>query len=298
MMITASSRQLSLLPMLLLLAAMASFQLGASLATNLMNHSNPFVATALRQGFSALFLIIWVRLWRFDWRGVKLGPLVIYGLSLSLMNLTFYMAIARIPLGIAVAIEFIGPLFVGIISSRKPLDFLWILVATLGLALLLPITQFSSNLDVKGILFAILAAIGWALYIISGHHLGKNIAGLNAVAIGMAISAFITIPLGVWQSGEMTLSAIEFLGYGAVLGLLSSAIPYSIEMFALKKLQRRSFSLLMSLEPALAALVGAFLLSQVLGLPQKVAIGLIILASVGSSYYSEGKPVNDEIIVQ
>lgn len=286
------------LPMLLLLAAMASFQLGASLATDLMKHSNPFVATGLRQGFSALFLFFFVRLWRFDWRGVKLGALVIYGLSLTLMNLAFYMAIARIPLGIAVAIEFIGPLFVGIISSRRPLDFLWILVAALGLLLLLPITNFSAHLDPAGIFYALLAAIGWAIYILSGHHLGKNFEGLNAVAIGMCISALVTIPLGVWQSGELTLPMTQFILYGAILGLLSSAIPYSIEMFALKRLPRRSFSLLMSLEPALAALVGALLLSQTLGLPQKLAIGLIILASIGSSYYSEDKAVNDKIIVQ
>jgi len=284
--------------MLLLLAAMASFQLGASLATDLMKSSNPFVATAMRQGFSALFLFFFVRLWKFDWRGVKLRALAIYGLSLTLMNLTFYMAIERIPLGIAVAIEFIGPLFVGIVSSRKPLDFLWILVAASGLILLLPISGFSAHLDVSGVLYAVLAAIGWAIYILSGHHLGKKFDGLNAVAIGMVISAVITISLGVWQSEGVKLSLAEFIGYGAVLGLLSSAIPYSMEMLALKKLPRRNFSLLMSLEPVLAALVGAFLLAQTLGLAQKAAIALIIMASIGSSYYSEDKAVNDKIIVQ
>lgn len=267
---------------LLLIGAMASFQIGASFATHLMQEIGPYAATALRQGFSALFMFFIARLWRFDWTGVKPIPLIMYGFALGLMNLAFYVAIMRVPLGVVVAIEFTGPLFVGLISSRRLLDYLWIGLAVIGLAILLPFNQFSKDLDKIGILCAILAAIGWAGYIYWGHHLGKNIEGLNAVAIGIIISSFVTVPWGVIDAGAKLISPNIIL-FGIILALLSSAIPYSIEMMALKKLSRQNFSLLMSLEPAFAALAGALILGQILNPLQMLAVGLIVSASIGST---------------
>lgn len=275
---------------LLLIGAMASFQIGASFATTLMQEIGPFAATALRQGFSALFLFFIARLWKFDWTGVKLVPLIMYGLALGLMNLAFYVAITRVPLGIVVAIEFTGPLFVGLISSRRPIDFLWIAFAALGLLILLPFNQFSKDLDKIGIACAVLAAIGWAAYIYWGHHLGKNIEGLSAVAIGILISSMVTVPWGIIDAGEKLLSP-NILMFGIILALLSSAIPYSIEMMALKKLTRQNFSLLMSLEPAFAALAGAILLNQILNPLQMIAVSLIVLASIGSTIFNQTEQV-------
>lgn len=273
---------------LLLIMAMASFQLGASFATDLIKDVGPYAATGLRQGFSALFMFFFARLWRFDFTGVKLWPLLIYGLALGLMNLAFYVAIARIPLGVVVAIEFTGPLFIGLISSRRPLDFVWIAFGAIGLFILLPLSEFSKDLDKIGVLCAILAAIGWGAYIYAGHSLGKSVEGLSAVAIGILISSAITVPLGFIDAGPK-MFAPEILWFGIGLALLSSAIPYSIEMMALKKLSRQNFSLLMSLEPAFASLAGAFLLKQILNPFQIFAIALIVAASIGSTIWGEQK---------
>ena len=220
--------------LLLLIMAMASFQLGASFATGLINDIGPFAATGLRQGFSAVFMFFIAQMWRFDWQGIKLRPLIIYGFALGLMNLAFYIAIVRIPWGVVVAIEFTGPLFIGLISSRRPLDFLWITFASIGLFILLPFNEFSKDLDKIGVLCAVLAAIGWGIYIYAGHHLGKSAEGLGAVAIGIFISSLVTVPWGIIDAGTKLLS-LNVLFFGAALALLSSAIPYSIEMIGTKK---------------------------------------------------------------
>lgn len=276
---------------------MVSFQLGAGFATKLMQETGPYAATALRQGFSALFMFFFAKLWKFDFKGISFKALLLYGFSLALMNLCFYIAIDRIPLGVAVAIEFTGPLLVGLISSRKPIDFLWIILAAIGLYLLMPISNFSAHLDPFGVFMAFMAAIGWALYILSGHHLGKKFDGLSAVAIGISISCIFTIPAAIAIDGSLNIFTPKFLFWGLLLGLMSNAIPYSIEMMALKKLSRQSFSLLMSLEPAFAAIAGAILLMQKLDFVQIIAICFVMIASFGSAYFQRQEKTIEEIIL-
>ena len=279
---------------LLLILSMMFFQGGAGFATFLMKETGPYGATALRQVFSLVSMIFIARMWKIDFSKIDLKKFLAYGISLGLMNLTFYIAIERIPLGVAVAIEFSGPLFVSLISSRKPLDFVWVLLACVGLYFLMPISQFGAHLDKFGVLCAVLAAIGWAGYIIAGHRLGKDYDGLTAVALGIFVSSLFTVPIGIVNAGAVLFEP-KILLFGLALGLLTNAIPYSIEMMALKQLSRQSFSLLMSLEPAFAALAGAIILSQNLGLIQIIAIALIIFATIGSTLSHKDKPVVEEL---
>jgi inner membrane transporter RhtA len=193
-----------------------------------------------------------------------------------------------LPLGITVAIEFTGPLAVAVLSSRRPIDFLWIVLAVAGLALLLPIAHTQANVDAKGVLFAFGAGACWALYIVFGKRAGADY-GPQAVALGSVIASIIVIPIGVAEAGSTLLSATA-LRYGAAIALLSTALPYTLEMIALTRLPARTFGILMSIEPVFGALVGWLMLHEQLALAQWIAIGMIILASVGTTWSASAQP--------
>ena len=268
---------------LILMSSMLFFQVGGSFATMLMKDIGPFGATALRQFFSAIALVIIARLWKVDFKKIKIVKIIPYGLFLGLMNLTFYIAIDRIPLGIAVAIEFAGPLLVGIISSRRATDFVWVAFACIGLYFLMPFSMFTGEkLDTIGVIAAVVSAIGWGGYIITGHKISHEIDGNTAVAIGIIVASFVTVPLGIFDTG-VKLFEPSILLFGLALGLLTNAIPYAIEMMALKRLSRQTFSLTLALEPAFGAIAGMFLLHQKLEIFQALGIGLIIVATIGST---------------
>ncbi|MCO6539727.1 MAG: EamA family transporter [Gilliamella sp.] len=267
-------------PVLLIFISMISVQGSASIAKYLFPVLGPEGMTAWRLFFSAIMLILIFKPWRKTLTKQALKYIFLYGISIGCMNLAFYNAIARIPLGIAVAIELTGPIMVAMCSSRKVLDFIWLGVAIIGLAMLLPIEQASSNLDPKGILFALLAGSGWACYILFGRK-ASTIYGSASVAIGSVIASCFLFPIGIWQSGS-TMFSLELLPMVFLVSLLASAIPYGLDMIALPKLPAQTFSTLMSLSPVFAALSGLIVLHEQLTHYQCLAIIFIITSSIGT----------------
>ena len=266
------------LPILALVAAMVSIQSGAALAKGLFPVVGAAGVTTLRVGFSALILLTVWRPWRRSPERGEIGAIALYGAALGLMNLLFYLALRTIPLGVAVAIEFTGPLAVALFGSRRALDFAWIGLAVLGLGLLLPLGE-TSTLDPTGAALALGAGLCWAGYIVFGQRAGRA-GGGRAVALGMAVAALVVAPVGIAEAGADLLVPAT-LGTGLVIAVMSSALPYSLEMFALTRLPRPAFGVLMSLEPAVAALAALALLGERLTLVQWGAIGCIVAASAG-----------------
>jgi inner membrane transporter RhtA len=270
----------------MLLISMVSYQCGASLAKHLFPQVGAQGATAYRLGLSALLLLLWRRPWRRsgtsqntarrDWRALW-G----YGLSMGAMNLVFYMSLRTIPLGIAVALEFTGPLALALFGSRRLLDFVWIALVVAGLALLLPLRGQMHALDPVGVMYALAAGVGWALYIVLGKKAGAA-HGADAVTLGTSVGALLAIPFGIAHAGSALLSP-ALLPYALGVAVLSSALPYSLEMVALTRLPARTFSTLLSLEPAIAALAGVALLGERLSLLQWLAIVTIIVAAAGTA---------------
>ena len=204
-----------------------------------------------------------------------------YGVSLGGMNYLFYLSIQTVPLGIAVALEFTGPLAVALFSSRRPVDFVWVVLAVLGLWFLLPLGQDVSHVDLTGCALALGAGACWAIYILSGQRAGAE-HGPATVAIGSLIAALIFVPIGALQAGE-ALWHWSVIPLGLAVAILSTALPYSLEMIALTRLPTRPFGTLMSMEPALAAVSGMIFLGETLTPIQLLALGAIIAASMGST---------------
>lgn len=267
-----------LLSVIALVTGMVSLQCGATFAKSLFPVVGAAGTSSLRVGFSALILIAVWRPWRRSLSLRQGGWIALYGAALGAMNLLFYLALARLPLGPAVAIEFVGPLAVALIASRRGSDFLWIGLAVLGLVLLLPIAT-TDGLDPIGVLLDLGAATAWALYILFGQRAGR-IDGGQAVSLGMLTAAAVIAPFGLAEAGS-TLSAPSVMLAGLAVALMSSALPYSLEMVALRRLDRKSFGVLMSLEPAVAACAGLTLLGERISLVQWLAIGLVMTASAG-----------------
>ena len=286
-----SSRHAELITMLAILGAVTALGLGTSWAKHSLF---PVVGaqgtTAVRVGFSALLLLLFWRPWRWTLSGQEARTVALYGAALGAMNLCFYMSLRSIPFGLAVAIEFAGPLAVALFSSRRPLDFLWVLLAAAGLALLLPLGHDVSTLDPAGVLFALAAAVFWATYIIFGKRASHLHAG-HSVSLGLFVAALVVVPVGVAHAGGALLSPV-ILATGLGVALISSAIPISLEMVALKRLSPQAFGIMASMEPAVAALLALALLGEYLSAIQWLAIALIVAASVGSSVTAQrGKRV-------
>lgn len=260
------------------LAGILSVQIGAALAKQLFGTIGSAGTVALRLFFAAaVLLVVWrptFRIGRPAWTAV-----IGYGLVLGAMNLCFYLALAEIPLGIVVTIEFLGPLAVAIGGSRRWLDGLWALFAAGGVVLL---TEGRGDLPLMGILFALGAAVCWGSYILLGAALGRHTSDGGGLALGMALAAVVVAPVGIVDSGTALLEPwVLIVGLG--VALLSSVIPYSLELEALRRIPPRVFGVLMSLEPAVAAMVGLVVLGEVLGTQQWVAVLLVVVASVGAT---------------
>lgn len=271
------------------LLAMVTIQSGASIAKQLFPVIGPAGTTALRVGFSALMLWLVFRPWRQLPQGRNWRAVIVYGLCLGGMNLLFYMAIARIPLGIGVALEFTGPLAVALFSSRRRLDLLWVALALGGILLLLPDMRSVDALDPVGVMLALGAGACWAGYILFGQRAGNLASGGITVALGMTVAACFLVPIGLASAGT-ALFSWQVIPLAIAVAALSSALPYSLEMVALKNLPAQSFSVLMSLEPAIAAMAGFLLLSELLSVTQWLAILLVIGASLGSTLSGQKKP--------
>jgi inner membrane transporter RhtA len=270
-----------MLPVLLLLVAMFSIQLGASMAKSLFPVVGAMGATSLRLGFGTLLLWLVLRPWRMPWRTLPWRMLLGYGISLGVMNSLFYLALQTVPLGIAIALEFTGPLGLALLGSRRLRDVGWVVLAVAGLLLLVPWSSQAAALDPVGAACALGAGVCWALYIVFGQKAGAD-HGAQTVALGAAIAAAVAVPWGVIESG-MALLAPALLPVGLGVAVLSMALPYSLEMFALTRLPVRTFGMLMSLEPAIGALCGFAFLHEHLGPLQWIAIIAVVVASAGAT---------------
>jgi inner membrane transporter RhtA len=263
------------------LLSIVSVQGGAAIAKGIFPVLGAVATSSLRIVLSAIILVIFNRpnvrnLTRAQWKAVAL-----YGLTLGAMNIIFYMAIARIPLGLGVALEFIGPLVIALTGSKRAIDFLWVVLAAAGIILIEP---WSNNgIDVVGVLLALLAGAFWAAYILIGGRISQIMDGSKAVTIGMIFASALVLPIAMAE-GLLTRLRPGMLVSGLWLALLSSAIPFSLEMKALKKIPAKTFSILMSLEPAVAALCGLVFLHEYLTLYEWLAVALIIVASAGATF--------------
>lgn len=285
------------LPVLAVLGSIVSLTVGTSYGKALFETIGAGGTAAYRVVFAAIILMCVWRPWRFAVTAADRWAIVRYGITIGVMNFFFYQAINRLPLGIAIAIEFTGPLAVAVLSSRRVLDFVWVALTVLGLVLILPLhvssphpisTLSSSGLDPLGVVFAFVAALMWALYIVFGKRV-SHLHGGAVAAWGMVAGSVVIVPLAAMESG-LRLWAPHLIPAALVLAVASSAVPYTLEMFALKRLPKNTFSILLSLEPAVGALTGFVVLHEVLSWQQWVAIACIMSASVGAAMQAR-KPV-------
>ena len=271
-------------PIPAVLFAIISVQSGAAIAKTLFPAIGAAGTASLRIGISAIILLAVYRP-----NLLKITPnqwkiVIPYGLSLGAMNLIFYLAIERIPIGLAVTLEFIGPLVVAVIGSKRLIDYLWVLLAAIGIVLIAP---WSNNgIDLLGVLFALLAGALWAAYIVLGTKVSKIMKGGDAVATGMLFAYILIVPFGILENGLTNLTP-TFLYLGIALALLSSAIPFTLEMKALAQLPARTFSILMSLEPAAASIFAFIFLQEYLTFNEILAVVFVVIASVGSTITSK-----------
>ncbi|EMW2199378.1 threonine/homoserine exporter RhtA [Enterobacter hormaechei] len=281
------------MPVAVILIAMMSIQSGASLAKSLFPLVGAPGVTALRIALGTLILVVVFKPWRLRFKKEQRLPLLFYGLALGGMNYMFYLSIQTIPLGIAVALEFTGPLAVALFSSRRPVDFIWVVLAVLGLWFLLPLGQSVSQIDLTGAALALGAGACWAVYILTGQRAGEE-HGPATVALGSLIAAVIFVPIGMAQATD-SIWQWSILPVGLAVAILSTALPYSLEMIALTRLPTRIFGTLMSMEPALAAISGMIFLGETLTLVQTLALCSIIAASMGSTLTIRPEPKVEKI---
>ncbi|MEH1012490.1 EamA family transporter [Micromonospora sp. CPCC 206060] len=277
--LTAVSRPDAVPPPLLMLLGMVSTQVGAAVAKQLFSATSPGGTTTLRLGLGALVLLVTARpALRLTWRA--LGLVVAFGVAMAVMNLTFYAALSRVPLGVAVTVGFAGPLVVSLLGSRRWSDVVWAVLAGTGVLLLAGLG--GTRMDALGLLLCGLTAVGWAGYVLLGKAMSGHVDGGRGLALGMAVGALCVLPFGVVTDGAGLLDPrILLLGLG--VALLSSVLPYSAELAALRRMPARVFAILLSLEPAVAALIGVVLLHELLAWSQVAGIGCVMGAALGAT---------------
>ena len=277
---TAPPRRGAASPVLLVLVAIASVQVGSALAKLLFDEVGPGGMVMLRLLLAAVVLVV---IWRPSPRGFsrrELGLIVAFGLVLAGMNFAFYSSLNRIPLGVAVTFEFVGPLGVAVLGSRRALDLVWVALAAAGILLL---SDFgSADLDALGVAFALIAGAFWAAYILLSVRVGRVLPGGQGLALAMVVGSVALLPVGVADAGSNLLVG-WILAAALGVAILSSAVPYSLELEALRHMPAGVFGVLMSLEPAMAALAGFVVLDETLVGREIVAILLVVAASAGAA---------------
>ncbi len=274
----------------LVLGGIVSIQFGAAFAATLFDELGAAGVSLLRLGFAALVLLAVWRPRPSAHAPADLRLAVVFGVCLGLMNLTFYEAVARIPLGIAVTVEFIGPLGVAVFASRRPRDFAWVVLAALGIVLL---ADPGGDVALGGVALAATAGAFWAAYILLAARAGQRFSGGTGLAIAMSVAALVPVVPGISTAGGDLLRP-EFLAVGLTVALLSSVVPYTLETEALRRLPAGVFGVLMSLEPAVAALAGFLVLDQGLDARELLAILLVIAASAGATRFAAPVPAPPE----
>jgi inner membrane transporter RhtA len=276
----------------LVVAGVSSVQLGAAIAKSLFDELTPTGLVMLRLVFGALILGLLFRPRVRERSSRELQLALAFGLTLVTMNFCFYQAIDRIPLGIAVTLEFVGPLGVALVGSRRSSDFLWVAMAASGIALLAP--GIGEGLDAVGVAFALGAGVLWAAYITLSIHVGRAYSGPTGLVLAMAVGALVALPFGIASAGSALLQP-ELLAAAFAVAVLSAALPWSLELEALRRMPAHVFGVLMSLEPAIGALVGFLVLGERIGLRAVTAIALVVIASAGAARGARTAPAPRDV---
>jgi inner membrane transporter RhtA len=271
-------------PVVLVLGSMLSLQFGAAIATRLFDEVGSAGASALRLGLAAVILLAWARPDVRAWSPERQRSVLLLGLSMAVMNAAFYEAVSRLPLGAAITIEFLGPLGLAVALTRRWRELVFVGMALAGVALLGWGQHGSADgaLDPIGVAAALVAATFWAAYILAGSRLATTEPGIGSLAGACAVAAVVVVPVGVVASGSALLD-LRVLALGLAMAVLASVVPYSFELRALERMAKRTFSILVALEPAIGALVGAVLLGQHLGVVSLVGVALVVAAGIGAT---------------
>ncbi|PZO14066.1 MAG: EamA family transporter [Leptolyngbya foveolarum] len=274
-------------PIGLLLCSILFVQFGSALAKSLFGELGPWGVVSLRVSFSALFFFV---VWRLKWNAKireNIGSIIAFGLILAAMNSAFYAAIDRIPLGIAITLEFTGPLGLAVLKSQRWLDLFWAMLAIAGISLLAPINGFT--IDLLGMGLALLAGVFWAIYILLAAKVGARLSGIEGLAWALVVSTIILLPIGIATTGSALLNP-KLLALGAGVALLSTAIPYSFEMTALRSLPIKVFSIMLSLEPMAGVIAGLLILQEKLSVRAIAACLLVSIAAAGAARFNPTPP--------
>lgn len=276
-----------LLPILAVVCAMAAFQVGAALAKNLFPAIGPEGTAALRLVLGAIMLLALVRPWRTWPSRAPLLPMLGLGVAMAGAIQMFYLAIDHLPLGIAIAIQFLGPLAIAIAGSRRAIDLLWAALAAGGIWCLVVVSAEGAIIDFVGVGWALGAAVCWASYILLGRRVTGSFGNATA-AIAVSIAAIVILPLGVWRAGTALLSP-ELIPLALLVALFSAAIPFSLEFFAMPRMPARTFAVFMSLEPTFGVLFGFLILQERLTLFQIAGVAMVVIAAAGAAWSSANK---------
>jgi inner membrane transporter RhtA len=278
-----------LLPVLAAAGAMAAFQIGAALAKTLFPAIGAQGAAALRLFFGSLMLFALVRPWRFWPKGAVILPLILLGAAIAGAMQMFYLAIERLPIGVAIALQFLGPLTVALIGSRKAVDLVWIAFAALGVWFLTDPASAGVSLDPIGVAWSLGAAACWGAYIVIGRHV-SNIFGRATAPLTVGVAALIIMPIGIAHAGAALID-LSLMPVAILMALFSAAIPFVLDFFAMPRMPARTFATMTSLEPAFGVLFGLLILQEYLTWPQLGGVALVIAASAGAIWTGKVKPV-------
>ena len=281
-------KNIQLVAVLCMVLSMVSYQISASFAKQLIATLDPLTVTILRLCFATILVAIMFRSWKVSkLKYLKWRDLLLYSTSLGCMNILFYTSLGKLPQGIAVGLEFIGPLGLALLSIKQRSDYIWVVFAILGIALMAPWHDANSeNFSYFGAACALSAGLFWALYIYFGHRVVQQNIGMHALTLAIGLSALTLLPFGLWNNTPALIDT-QYWGKALVIAVLATAIPYALDLMALKRLSKLSYGTLTSLAPALAALAGLFILHEQISLIQWIALACIMIASIGVTLRAE-----------